>query len=328
MKIEKLDSLSDEVLDELLDVWEQSVRSSHHFLQEKDIEYFRPIVRNQYFPTVSMFVIRDDNGHINAFMGLSDDMLEMLFVHPEQQGNGYGKALVDHAINKCGILKVDVNEDNAKAYGFYLKMGYKIIGRDEYDSSGKPFPIIHLQFLETGTCMIETERLILRSWRKEDIIPFSEINRDKEVMEHLPKCLSLEETTQFYDRIVAEHNTSGYGLYAVELKNNGEFIGYVGFHRFGFESSFSPGIEIGWRLARKHWNQGYATETAIACIEYARKHKLFSEIYSFTAVCNHRSERVMQKIGMKLEGYFSHPALPEGHRLRPHILYKLDLPSR
>ena len=95
MEIEKLQSLSDEILDELLIVWEKSVRSSHHFLKEEDIEYFKPLIRNQYFPAVKLFVIRNENGRIAAFMGLSDDMLEMLFVLPEEQGHGYGKAFVD-----------------------------------------------------------------------------------------------------------------------------------------------------------------------------------------------------------------------------------------
>ena len=97
--------------------------------------------------------------------------------------------------------------------------------------------------------MIETERLILRPWREDDIPPFAEMNSDEEVMEYLPKCLSLEETVQFYNRIVAEHSTFGYGLYAVETKSDGSFIGYVGFHHFDFEEEFSPGVEIGWRLA-------------------------------------------------------------------------------
>ena len=173
--------------------------------------------------------------------------------------------------------------------------------------------------------MIETERLILRHWREKDILPFSEINSDKEVMGYLPKCLSMEEAVQFYNRIVAEHDRFGYGLYAVETKSGGSFIGYVGFHHFDFDAEFSPGVEIGWRLAREHWNSGYATEAAKACLDYARRNRLFNEIYSFTTLCNHRSERVMRKIGMDRVGFFSHPSLPRGHRLEPHVLYKLEL---
>lgn len=146
MKIEELSTLSEPVLDELLALWEKAVRSSHHFLTEEDIAYFKPLVRNHYFAAVKLFVIRNDQGKIAAFMGLSDEMLEMLFVPPEEQGNGYGKALVDYAINQCKIYKVDVNEDNQQASNFYLNRGYKIIGRDETDPTGKPFPILHLEF--------------------------------------------------------------------------------------------------------------------------------------------------------------------------------------
>ena len=145
MKIEKLQSLSEEISDELMTVWEEAVRCSHHFLKEEDIAFFKPLIRNEYFPAVELYVIRNEKGQIVAFMGLSADVLEMLFVLPREQRKGYGKALVDYAIGKCKRYKVDVNEDNKQAYLFYLRMGYTVIGRDEYDSTGKPFPIIHLQ---------------------------------------------------------------------------------------------------------------------------------------------------------------------------------------
>lgn len=144
-EIEQLQTLSDDVLDELLVVWEKAVRSSHHFLKDEDIEYFKPLVRNSYFLAVELYVIRNDAGRIAAFMGLGDDLLEMLFVLPEEQRNGYGKALVNYAIDRCGIRKVDVNEDNGQACRFYLTMGYRVVGRDELDATGKPFPILHLQ---------------------------------------------------------------------------------------------------------------------------------------------------------------------------------------
>lgn len=173
--------------------------------------------------------------------------------------------------------------------------------------------------------MIETDRLVLRLWCEGDLASFSKMNSDKEVMEYLPKCLSYDETVLFFRRIVDEHKIFGYGLYAVVLKNTGEFIGYTGFHNFDFEAEFSPGVEIGWRLAKNCWSQGYATEAARACIDYACSHKLFDKIYSFTSISNHRSERVMQKIGMEHQGFFRHPSLPDGHRLKEHTLYKLKL---
>lgn len=132
------------MLDELTIIWEKSVRSSHHFLTEDDIAFFKPLIRNQYFKEVHLFITQNEKKQISAFMGLSDNMIEMLFVLPEEQGKGHGKALVDYAINKCHIHKVDVNEDNQQAYQFYLHMGYEVIGRSEHDPTGKPFPILHM----------------------------------------------------------------------------------------------------------------------------------------------------------------------------------------
>lgn len=173
--------------------------------------------------------------------------------------------------------------------------------------------------------MIETDRLILRSWQPDDVMAFAEMNKDEEVMRYLPKCLSFDETMLFYNRIIEEHASKGYGLYVVELKADKSFIGYTGFHGFDFDVYFSPGVEIGWRLVKKHWNKGYATEAAKACLDYARSNRMFSEVYSFTAVCNYPSQRVMQKIGMNHIGFFSHPLLPQNHPLKEHTLYKLKL---
>lgn len=175
------------------------------------------------------------------------------------------------------------------------------------------------------TTYIETERLILRSWRVTDRAVFAEINSNNKVMKYFPKPLSIEESNGSVDRINSEFEETGFGLYAVEIKETGEFIGYVGFHRFTFDVPFSPGWEIGWRISDKFWNKGYATEAAMACIKYAREKKLCNRLYSFTAVPNIASENVMKRIGMSFEGLFMHPALAEGHWLKEHKLYSLDL---
>ena len=134
--------------DELLTVWEASVRSTHHFLTEENIQFYKPLVRNQYFQAVELYIIRNREGKIAAFMGLSDELIEMLFVHPDEQGKGYGRRLLEYATRRKQINKVDVNEQNDKALGFYLRMGFRIIGRDETDGMGKPYPILHLQLPE------------------------------------------------------------------------------------------------------------------------------------------------------------------------------------
>lgn len=176
-----------------------------------------------------------------------------------------------------------------------------------------------------GTIYTETERLILRSWDVADRLPFAEMNRNDNVMKYFPALLSTEESNAFVERIIAEFEETGFGLYAVEIKNTGEFIGYVGFHRFNFDAFFSPDWEIGWRISDRFWHNGYATEAAMACINYARQKRLCDKLYSFTAVPNIPSENVMKRIGMTPEGLFLHPALPDVHWLKEHKLYSIVL---
>lgn len=137
--------------DEILQVWEASVRYTHHFLTEEHIQFYKPLVRNHYLPAVELYIIRNADRKIVAFMGLSDELIEMLFVNPGEQGKGYGKRLVEYAIQKKQMDKVDVNEQNEKALSFYLHMGFQITGRDETDGMGKPYPILHLQLKEANT---------------------------------------------------------------------------------------------------------------------------------------------------------------------------------
>lgn len=171
---------------------------------------------------------------------------------------------------------------------------------------------------------IETPRLILREWRFSDFIPFAEMNADPEVMRYFPNTLTKEASDNFAHRIIAEMKTRGYGLFAVELKTTGKFIGYVGLHEIAFDAGFKGEVEIGWRLAKNYWNNGYATEAAQVVLEFAKTLGL-KKIYSFTATVNKPSERVMQKIGMGKVGEFEHPALEAGHWLRRHVLYCITL---
>lgn len=136
--------MEDMQLEELADVWEASVRFSHHFLSEDDIAFYRPLVRNEYLYAVDIYVSLREDGGVAAFMGISGDMIEMLFVHPDDQGKGYGTILIDFAVSKLGIRKVDVNEQNTKALNFYLSKGFAVTGRDEKDAQGRDFPILHL----------------------------------------------------------------------------------------------------------------------------------------------------------------------------------------
>jgi RimJ/RimL family protein N-acetyltransferase len=169
---------------------------------------------------------------------------------------------------------------------------------------------------------IETPRLILRDWTENDYQPFIDMNKDERVMEFFPSVLTEEETMESIGRVTGLLNQHGYGLYAVERKDNGRFIGFTGFYPTGFESHFTPCTEIGWRYSFADWGQGFAPEAAAACLKHNNDVLNLGTIYSFTAVLNKRSQRVMQKIGMQYHGIFDHPQVAEGHPLRPHVLYR------
>ncbi len=169
--------------------------------------------------------------------------------------------------------------------------------------------------------VITSDRLGLRMWHSEDIRPFIEMNRDPEVMRYFPNVLTGVESENFFERIKKHFLEYGYRLYAVDEIIKQNFLGFIGFQWASFKSEFTPCIEIGWRILRKYWNKGYATEGAGACINYGFKVLRFDEIFSFTAEVNIRSIRVMQKIGLKYRKDFGHPALNPSHELFNHVLF-------
>lgn len=135
--------------DEIVAVWEASVRATHHFLAEEHIQYFRPLIRNEYLKAVTLFCTKD-KGAVSGFIGTAQEVIEMLFIHPDARGTGIGKRLTSFAINKLGTTKVDVNEQNGQAVGFYGKMGFRVTGRSETDGLGLPYPILHMALDENG----------------------------------------------------------------------------------------------------------------------------------------------------------------------------------
>ena len=172
---------------------------------------------------------------------------------------------------------------------------------------------------------IETARLILRRWRDTDREPFARLNADLVVMEHFPAPLSQTESDRLADNIEAHIERHGFGGWAAELRETGEFIGFIGLAVPGFEAPFTPCVEIGWRLDAAHWGNGLATEGAQAVVRHAFDDLQLDEIVSFTVPANVRSRRVMEKLGMTHDARddFDHPHLPPGHALRRHVLYRL-----
>jgi len=173
---------------------------------------------------------------------------------------------------------------------------------------------------------MRTERLLLRHWRDSDRQPFAQLNADTRVMEFLPSVLSEQESNSLVDRIEAHFQKYGFGLYATEIRSERRFIGYIGLSVPTFNAAFTPCVEIGWRLARKYWGQGLATEGAREIVRYAFEELNLQELVSFTVSANARSLGVMKKIGMTYDPKddFDVPRLPVGHILRRHVLYRLS----
>lgn len=170
-----------------------------------------------------------------------------------------------------------------------------------------------------------TARLRLRGWRDADRAPHAALNADPEVMRHFPSTLSRAASDRLVDAIVEGWAANGYGLWAVERLADGRFIGFTGLARPSFEAPFVPAVEVGWRLARDAWGHGFATEAARAALEFGFEDIGLTEIVSFTTPANVRSRAVMERLGMTHDPAddFDHPKLPDGHRLRRHVLYRL-----
>lgn len=164
----------------------------------------------------------------------------------------------------------------------------------------------------------------MRRWRDEDLGPFAEMNADPEVVEYLPGALSRDESDEVVRRIEGGFEANGFGLWALEVREGGKFVGFAGLNVPGFEAHFTPAVEVGWRLARAAWGNGYATEAGRAALRFGFEQVGLSEIVSFTTAENHRSRAVMERLGMTHDPAddFDHPSLPEDHPLRPHVLYR------
>jgi len=177
---------------------------------------------------------------------------------------------------------------------------------------------------------LNSDRVILRQWREEDLIPFAKMNSDPIVMECFPAILSQKESDELAEKIQNHFQKHGFGLWVVEIPRITKFAGFIGLNIPQFEAHFTPCVEIGWRLKKEYWGQGYATEGAKLCLEFGFNQLQLNEIVSFTAQVNTRSRRVMEKLGMthNPQDDFLHPLLPRNHPLSYHVLYRIKKGTR
>ncbi len=176
--------------------------------------------------------------------------------------------------------------------------------------------------------MLYTPRLILRQWRESDLEPFAALSADPRVMRYFPSTLDRSESDALARRCAALIEERGWGLWAVERREDGAFVGLTGLHIPGDSLPCMPCVEVGWRLVFDAWGRGYATEAARASLRFGFEELHLPEIVAFTVPANHRSRAVMERLGMRRDApTFEHPGLPEGHPLREHCLYRLSRPD-
>jgi RimJ/RimL family protein N-acetyltransferase len=174
--------------------------------------------------------------------------------------------------------------------------------------------------------MIETPRLILRGWRADDLDPWVAMNADPEVMRFFPAIQTAEESQAMMARNQAHIDQHGFGLWAVERREDGAFLGFTGLAVLKDANPLFPGVEAGWRMATHAWGQGYASEAATAAIQDGFTRCGLARIVAFTAVPNLASQAVMRRIGMtrRKDLDFDHPALPKGHVLERHVVWDIS----
>lgn len=167
----------------------------------------------------------------------------------------------------------------------------------------------------------------MRRWRDADREPFAMLNGDPLTMRFFPDTLDRAASDAFVDRIESRFDEQGYGLWALEIAATGQFIGYTGLNPMPDGVPGAGGFEIGWRLDRHFWGQGYATEAARAGLGVAFDGAGLAEVWSITAVLNEPSAAVMRRLGMTEVARFEHPKIAAGHPLRPHVTYHLARPA-
>jgi len=172
--------------------------------------------------------------------------------------------------------------------------------------------------------LFQSERLGFRTWNDEDLDEFANMNADPEVMRHFPSTLSRDETAHFIHRLQAHFTEHGYAYFVVETLFDRTFIGFIGLAYQTYETTFTPAVDIGWRLVPSAWGKGYATEGAQRVLEYGFDTIGLKSIIATCTIQNTKSERVMRKIGMRKLTLFDHPRLVDFPDYVKCIAYRIE----
>lgn len=301
--------------EELLAIWEESVRATHLFLDESAIAGLRRPVTAALQETPHLFIIRNDD-RTTGFMGVEGDMLAMLFLHPSVRGKGFGGRMLRYAIENLGVRRVDVNEQNPAARAFYEHFGFTVRARSEMDDLGNPWPILHLT-----RQVLETERLRLCEMSRADFPAIAAMLQDPEVMYAWERTLSTTEVNAWIERNLARYRRHGYGYWLAFERGTGEPIGQIGLIPEEIDGIFHLGI--GWMLRRNQWKKGYASEAAKASLTYAFRVLRAGRVIADIRPGNTASIRLAERLGMIHCGEYNKTV--DG-KIMPHRLYYLRTP--
>ncbi|QDZ07291.1 GNAT family N-acetyltransferase [Sphingomonas panacisoli] len=176
--------------------------------------------------------------------------------------------------------------------------------------------------------MIETERLILRGWRDDDVAPFLAMGNDAEVMRYLGPPMTRADAESVRDRMNALLADQGYCFWALERKADGAFLGFCGIKPGPEGTPIAGELEIGWRLRRDAWGHGYAREAAVASLDWAWGNTSTPQVAAMTVLANTQSWGLMERLGMQRDhgAGFDHPAISDDSPLKRHILYRIVRP--
>lgn len=307
---------NDGLIRKLSSLWEESVRATHHFLKENDIENLKPYVKEGLKNIRHLYVA----GRIDSpvgFIGIQDNKIEMLFISPRHHRQGIGKTLVDIAINNHQAIFVDVNEQNPQALAFYEKMGFTAFNRTETDSQGDPFPIIEMA--QKRFCL-QTDRLVLRPLHICDMEALHSFMSRKEVMYAWEHGFSEEDVRNWIKRQLERYSKDGIGYLAVILKERGQLIGQAGLMKTTMNGN--EVVEIGYIFDNAYWHKGYATEAAGHLASHAFTDLGLTAVYCSIRPENKASIRVAERLGMK--PYDGHIVVYRGKEM-PHLIYKSNI---
>jgi RimJ/RimL family protein N-acetyltransferase len=172
--------------------------------------------------------------------------------------------------------------------------------------------------------LFKSKRLGFRNWMDNDLTEFAKLNADLDIMEYFPKPLNRKETRELIHQFQEHYEKFGFNYFATEILKTGEWIGFIGLKYQDYKTEFSPAVDIGWRLKKSAWGNGYATEGARKCLEFTFKDLNLKRVISTCTENNSMSENVMKKIGMIKRGTFTHPKLKEYPEYEKCIWYEIS----